>query len=212
MEGYGPIILGVDPARGGKDRTGLVDRQGRRIGGHICERVDFGENIMAIAARVVAIYRDMQPKGGIKKICVDVTGLGAGVYDRLTELLPASVLEPVNFGSQAHDQAKYANRRSEMWDQMRQWFQDQAGVQVPDSDEFQGDVCAPVRERGATHFRSNGQLVLEDKDHIRERLTISPDLGDAAALTFAPDMEVLHREARNRGRVRDNGTTSAWAV
>lgn len=32
---YGPIILGVDPARGGSDKTGLVDRQGRRIGAHV---------------------------------------------------------------------------------------------------------------------------------------------------------------------------------
>jgi hypothetical protein len=41
-----------------------------------------------------------------------------------------------------------------------------AGVQVPDDDEFQGDECAPVSDRGATHFRSNGQLVLEDKGSL----------------------------------------------
>ena len=35
VDGYGPIILGVDPARGGGDKTGIVDRQGRRIGGHL---------------------------------------------------------------------------------------------------------------------------------------------------------------------------------
>jgi hypothetical protein len=29
---------------------------------------------------------------------------------------------------------------------------------------------------------------LEDKDHMRQRLTFSPDLGDAAALTFAVDL------------------------
>jgi len=211
VEGYGPIILGVDPARGGKDKTGIVDRQGRRIGGHICERVDFGENTMAIAARVVAIYRELQPLG-LKKVCIDTTGLGGPIYDRLTELLPSEALEPVNFGSQANNPTKYANRRSEMWDGLREWFQDVAGVQVPDSDDFQGDVCAPIRDRGATHFRSNGQLVLEDKDRIRDRLTISPDLGDGAALTFAPDMDAIYQEARNRGRQRNARTHSAWAA
>ena len=211
VDGYGPIILGVDPARGGADRTGIIDRQGRRLGAHVCERIDHGENTMAIAARVVAIFRDLQPRG-LKKICLDTTGLGGPIYDRLTELLPSQYLEPVNFGSAANNANKYANRRAEMWDMMREWFQDPAGVQVPDLDELQGDLCAPIRDHGATYFRSNGQLVLEDKDHIRKRLKLSPDLGDSAALTFAPDMEVLHREARNRGRVRDNGTTSAWAV
>jgi hypothetical protein len=81
-----------------------------------------------------------------------------------------------------------------MWDLMRQWFDDPAGVQIPDDDALQGDLCAPARGRGATHFRSNGQLVLEDKDHIRERLSFSPDLADAAALTFAIDLGSLRQE------------------
>ena len=38
-------------------------------------------------------------------------------------------------------------------------------------------------------FKSNGQLQLESKDHIKERLTHSPDLGDAAALTFGIEIE-----------------------
>ena len=41
---------------------------------------------------------------------------------------------------------------------------------------------------GATRFDSSGRLILEAKDHIKERLTFSPDLGDAAALTFAVDL------------------------
>ena len=78
--------------------------------------------------------------------------------------------------------------------QARQWFDDPAGVEVPDSDEFQGDVCAPVRGSGATRFDSSGRLILEPKEHIKERLTFSPDLGDAAALTFAVDVTPLNRD------------------
>jgi hypothetical protein len=113
--------------------------------------------------------------------------LGAGLYDRLRELLGSQV-DGVNFGASAWDKQHYSNRRAEIWDQMRQWFDDPAGVQIPDSDEFQGDLCSIIRGQGATRFNSSGQLVLEPKDHVRERLTFSPDLGDAAALTFAIDL------------------------
>jgi hypothetical protein len=75
---------------------------------------------------------------------------------------------------------------------------------VPDDDEFQGDECAPVREKGATHFRSNGQLVLEDKDHIRDRVGFSPDLGDAHALTFAVNMDAMVRYERHRPKENNN--------
>ena len=48
-----------------------------------------------------------------------------------------------------------------------------------------------MRGKGATHFNSAGRLVLESKDHIRERLGFSPDYGDAIALTFAVDYDSL---------------------
>src|SRR5262249_26965049 len=113
--------------------------------------------------------------------------------------------------SEAFEKAKYANRRAEMWDRKRAWYDDPAGVQVPDRDEFQGDECAPIRGPGATHFRSNGQLQLESKEHIIERLGYSPDEGDAAALTFAVDMEALHRAAEASKRRDRSGPASAWA-
>ena len=38
-----------------------------------------------------------------------------------------------------------------------------------------------------TKYDSSGRLLLEPKDHIKQRVGFSPDLGDAAALTFAVD-------------------------
>jgi hypothetical protein len=194
VQPYGPIVLGVDPARGGGDKTGLVDRQGRRLGGHVCKRINHSD-LMAVAGEIQEQARILMPLG-LKKIVVDTTGLGAGLYDRLRELLGSNLVEGVNFAAQAFDREHYANRRAEMWDGMRRWFDDAAGVEVPDSDEFQGDVCAPVRGPGATRFDSSGRLILEPKEHIKERLTFSPDLGDAAALTFAVDVTPLNRDWR----------------
>jgi len=180
---YGPIILGVDPARGGGDKTGIIDRQGRLMGANVAKIIDM-DDLMAVAGEVQKIVKDINPA----KVVIDVTGLGAGLYDRLKETIGDKV-EGVNFGSKAYDHEAYANRRTEMWDELRKWFDDPAGVQVPDRDDLQGDLCAPVRGKGATHFKSNGQLQLESKDHIKERLTHSPDLGDAAALTFGIEID-----------------------
>lgn len=183
--GHGPVILGVDPARGGGDKTGIIDRQGRRLGGNVCKRLD-SHDLMATAGEIQRLARQINPA----KIVIDTTGLGAGLYDRLKELL-GDIVEGVNFAAKAYDHQHYVNRRAEMWDLMRQWFDDPAGVQVPDSDEYQGDLCAIIRGPGATRFNSNNQLVLEPKDHVKERMGFSPDLGDASALTFAVDFSQM---------------------
>lgn len=187
-DAWGPIILGVDPARGGGDKTGLIDRQGRVMGAHCCKRLD-NNDLMATAGQIIHEVRRLYPLG-LQKVVIDTTGLGAGLYDRLREQLGQLILG-VNFGSRAHDPVHFADRRTEIWDGLRQWFRDPAGCQIPDSDDLQGDLCAPVWGKGATQFTSNGALRLESKDHMRERLNFSPDLGDAAALTFSVDTTVL---------------------
>lgn len=184
--GYGPIVLGVDPARGGGDQTGIVSRQGRVLGEHVCKRINL-DDLMAVAGEIQKLVREIKPQ----KIIIDTTGLGAGLYDRLLELLGRDMVEGVNFGSKAFNFQHYANRRVEIWDALCKWFEDEAGVSIPDSDELQGDLCAPASPGtipGGTRFNSNGQLLLEAKDHLKARLTFSPDLGDAAALTFAVDL------------------------
>ncbi len=42
---------------------------------------------------------------------------------------------------EAADQA--INRRAEMWMKTKEWLEDQAGAQIPDSDHLQADACGP---------------------------------------------------------------------
>jgi hypothetical protein len=180
----GPLIIGVDPARGGGDKTGIVDRQGRRVGRLVSEILDFDDTMM-VAGRVAQLIRLHRPAA----VNIDVGGLGAGVFDRLRELGFHQV-NAVNFGSSPlglgpTGDELYENRRAEMWDVMRDWFNDPAGVQIPNNDALHGDLTAPVWGPGQTRHKSNNELVIEPKDKIRERLGFSPDMGDALALTFA---------------------------
>ncbi|KQM58776.1 MULTISPECIES: hypothetical protein [unclassified Sphingomonas] len=199
--GQGPLIIGVDPARGGGDKTGVVSRRGRRIGEVLCDLWDV-DDTMVLAGRIVGLIKLHRPDA----VNIDVGGLGAGVYDRLRELGYREVYA-VNFGSNPigrgpTGQDLYENRRAEMWDTLRDWFNDPAGVQIPDADAVHGDLTAPVWGSGATRHKSNNELVIEPKDAIRKRLGFSPDLGDAMALTFAtPISPALHDDDyEERGR------------
>jgi len=179
----GALIIGVDPARGGRDKTGVIDRIGRKLGHNVCATWDF-DDTMVIAGHVVGLIQKFRPAA----VNIDVGGLGAGVCDRLLELGYGHIVNPINFGSSPigcgpTGDELYDNRRAEMWDIMRDWMAGE--VQIPDLDELHADMTAPVWGKGATRYKSNNELILEPKDSIRERVGFSPDLGDAAALTFA---------------------------
>ena len=203
----GPLIFGIDPARGGGDKTGVVSRQGRSIGTMLCDLWDL-DDTMAIAGRVASLIKLHRPDA----VNIDVGGLGAGVYDRLREL-GYTCVNAINFGSAPHGMGPtgddlYENRRAEMWDLLRDWFNDPAGVQIPDADAVHADLTAPVWGAGATRHKSNNELVLEPKDAIRKRLGFSPDLGDAMALTFAVPIRASHwddEEDERDGRDRNTG-------
>lgn len=191
--GQGPYIIGVDPARGGGDKTGVVDRRGRRVGINLCDLWDI-DDTMVLVGRIVKLIQLHRPDA----VNVDVGGLGAGVVDRLKELGYREV-NAVNFGSSPlglgpTGDEMYENRRAEMWDVMRDWFMDPAGVQIPDADPLHADLCAPVWGAGQTRHKSNNELVIEPKDKIKERLGHSPDLGDAVALTFAVPIRAAEYE------------------
>ncbi len=206
---YGPVVLGVDPARGGSDTFAVIDRQGRRAGGLVCERFRATRDGFANAGRVVQIVKQLRASGAnLKRICVDCSDGGA-VYDILRAQLGTELVQGVMFGERAHQPEHYANRRAEMWDAMRQWLDDPIGVQIPDKDDLQGDLCCTSWGAGLTHQRPNGQLVLEEKAKIKERLKFSPDMGDALALTFAVDFSALNEPVNADGGGHGLGA-DAW--
>ena len=181
-----PLILGVDIARGGRDKTRIVDRRGR-CAGHLVDVTIDSADLMDVTGRVAKEIERHEPDA----VFIDVTGLGAGVYDRLRER-GFRECHAVNFGSKARDADRYSNKRAEIWGRTAEWLRDDGGADIPDDDEWQGSLCAP-----GYSFDSSSRLVLEKKDDIRKRVGFSPDVGDALALTFA---ETIRRPATGRPR------------
>ena len=155
------------------------------MGERISQRMDPGGSVTYVAAQLEAIINRIRPD----MINIDVGSNGAGVYDILVDHGHANV-NAVNFGSNPVSRGPtgddlYFNRRAEMYDWMRQWFDGDLPVQIPDDDSLQGDLTAAQWGPGACRYNTSQELILEEKEAIKKRLGASPDLGDAAALTFA---------------------------
>jgi len=170
---HSPLVIGVDPARGG-DATAFIRREGRVAYGL---EYDYADDLMHVAGKCAVIIRKELPA----KMFIDVGGLGAGVYDRLVELGFGHIVVAVNFGSTKTviDKRKYYNKRAEMWGEMAEWL-DNEPAQIPDTDKMQTDLVTTKRM-----YSSLGQTKLEPKDDVKARIGRSPDGGDALALTFA---------------------------
>ena len=71
-----PIVIGVDPARGGADSTVIVVRQGRDL---VAIKRYSGEDTMTIVGRVIDAMEEYKPVLTV----IDEGGLGYGILDRL---------------------------------------------------------------------------------------------------------------------------------
>jgi|ERR1700761_85896 len=172
VDAYGPLVIGVDPARFGQDRTAIIRRQGRKMFG--LERY-VKKDTMEIVGIVHRIIINESPD----KVFVDIGGLGAGIVDRLHELGHRDLVVGVNSGSTPLDQQLYLNKRSEMWGEFKKWLQDEP-CQIPDNDELHADICSTRYK-----YDSLTRLVMEPKADMKKRGIRSSDCCDAACLTLA---------------------------
>ena len=166
------MVVGVDPSRGG-DRFAIIRRSARKMYGmeSYVGDIDLG--------RAIQILKPILDKERPDRMFIDAGG-GDYIVDRLMEMGYRNVTA-IPFGGSPLNREKYKNRRAEMWGEMAEWLADEnLEVDIPDDDGLQADLCTPQMTRD-----SADRFVLESKDAIRKRGLPSPDLGDAAALTFA---------------------------
>lgn len=164
---YAPRILGIDPARFGDDRSVIFPRQGRMA---FKPTIFHGVDNMTLAAHVSQKIRDWHPDA----VFID-EGNGGGVIDRLRQLQHTVI--GVHFGG-TPTLPRFVNKRTQMWWEMRDWIV--SGGVIPNLPALKQDIAAPTY-----WFDNQDKTVLEPKDDIKKRLKVSPDLGDALALTFA---------------------------
>ncbi|APL94097.1 terminase [Sphingomonas sp. BHC-A] len=177
--GSDPLIYGVDIARFGDDHSTLAKRCGRDAKSRPWKRW-YGADTMTVAGDIALEAQQEHPDA----IFVDVGAMGAGVIDRLRQLLPETPVFEVNFGGKGRDavwannvRVKTKNKRAEMWTSMRTWLEYGA---IPEDQGLADDLTSP--EYG---YDAEQRIELEKKDHMKARGVASPDDADALACTFA---------------------------
>jgi hypothetical protein len=179
-DAFGPLVVGVDPARFGDDRFAIAWRTGRKA--HKIESKAKLDTVQGAhwVKEVIDIDRPV-------RVFVDVGGQGAGVIDILRSWggRYAEAVVPVNFGSEPQGGSRQGkagprNRRAEMWMRVKEWLSQEGGADMPDSDALHADLVGPGYK-----YDINQRLQLESKEDMRRRGIRSPDEGDALALTFA---------------------------
>jgi hypothetical protein len=174
-----PVIFGLDCARFGDDHSTLAIRCGRDARSRPWKRWH-GQDAMTLAGDVALLAQALEPDA----IFVDAGNIGAAVIDRLRQLGAAHVHE-VWFGGRGREalwsgalRVQTANKRSEMWTNMRGWL---AGGAIPDEDMLAADLTGVDYGYAADQV----SILLEKKAHMKARGLASPDDADALALTFA---------------------------
>lgn len=200
LEGIGPLVVGVDPARFGDDRFSVAWRRGRKVLA-VESRTKIG------TTEALAWLKDIIDQHRPIKMFIDAGGGGDRMYDVLVAWGEpyASTVTLVNFGSapltetlvleDGTKRAGPANRRAEMWMRSKEWLEQTGGADLPDLDSLQADACAP----GYTYRTTDQRLVLESKEQLRARGVRSSDEWDAVVLTFAEP--VAERRPRPPPRV-----------
>ena len=170
------VVIGVDVARFGDDKSTIYFRQGRDARSIPAIKLH-GVDTMQLAAKVAEMHRLHRAA----MVCVDEGGIGAGVVDRLKQMgLPVVGVQfagkPLN-AVRLSNGVKVANRRAEMWAIMREWLE---GGAIPDDIELTDDLVGVEYS-----FNVRDEILLEKKEHMKKRGLASPDDGDGLALTFA---------------------------
>lgn len=175
------IAVGIDPSRGGADKTALV----KRYDNWVDEPAAWSGSAVRDGATLAELAR--QEIGNSEPdICIDVNGIGSSAYDHIKTLyrrvIPINVAEASDYRDRS-GKLKMRNKRAEMYWRMRDALDPQYGSEValPPSTELLSDLCSARYEPGVS-----GVLV-EDKDKIKERIGRSPDIGEACMLSLMND-------------------------
>lgn len=184
---YAPVVISVDVAREGDDRSVIGVRQGVML--HeikVFRKLDTTE----LTAQVVYVYNEWKKKGAVQAIFVDGVGIGGGVIDQLRRAGLRHLVWDVQSNAAPTRSKKYMNKRAEMWADCKEWLKI---ASIPDNKELINDLTNPEFEID----ENSGKLKIESKKHMKEsRHLPSSDCADMLVYSFYMPVASEYEESR----------------
>ena len=177
---HGQTAIGVDVARGGKDKTVIA----RRFRNWFAPLIRRHGHETPDGSSVASLVVPLLSAGG--SVAVDAFGVGADAYAMITphtqRVMGVQGTEPTDDETDRAGVLHFVNLRAAMYWRLRDALKPEDGddLALPPDRELLADLTSvrflPLRARG---------IQLESKDDTKKRLGHSPDSGDAVALAFA---------------------------
>lgn len=183
-----PLLMGVDVARFGEDKTVIAFRKGRDA-----QTLPWVKLKKVDTVTIASTAADLALKYNVNAIFVDGNGVGAGVVDNL-RAWGFKVIE-VQAGASPNDQDTYSNKRVEMWALTKEWL---PSGSIPDDPELESDLTSIEYK----YHPVTNKLQLEGKDEMKKRGLASPDVAEALVMTFAQPVARIDGNA-SRHNVRN---------
>jgi phage terminase large subunit len=179
--GDAPRIIGCDVARFGDDSSVLCPRQGIQV-----FPLSKFRNITSTqgAGLVARLWTEWNAHACFID---DTGGFGSGWIDQLRQLGRTPM--GVHFAGEAHNKARYVNKRAEMYFEAVEWIK--RGGALPESPELLAALTA------TTYTFHGDRFLIEPKDQVKRKLGYSPDEADAFVLTFAENVSAPRRGRHN---------------
>ncbi|WP_327088545.1 hypothetical protein OIE66_40555 [Nonomuraea sp. NBC_01738] len=173
-----PVELGVDVG-GGSDETVIRERRGKVAGREWRDHTDRPE---VIAPMVLQAIRET----GATSVKIDSNGVGFGVVGELRNMaargLHSARIYGVNVGEASRYPTRFANLRAEIWWCVGRELSEERGWDLSRMDN--GDTTVAQLLEPQWSLTPKGQVLVEPKDDIIDRLGRSPDNADALLLAF----------------------------
>lgn len=183
------LIMAIDVARFGNDRSCIGYRQGRDFKSRPWKT--FRGLSTTRLAEIAAIEADIHKPDAI---VIEATGPGAGVIDIMRDR--GYKITEVHPGARAHQYDLYLNRRAEYWAEMRDWIYESGCI--PDDPDLFKELTTILYSLD----RHEQRVRLEAKEDMKKRGLDSPDIADMLALTFA--VKIARRDRTHTLNARKN--------
>jgi hypothetical protein len=171
------LSVGVDVARGGKDKTVIAKLYGKwfaPLDKYPGASTPDGPTVAALA---------LPYSNALCGLFVDVIGVGGAVYDALkghARVAGVNFAEGAPMDRDKSGKLKFRNVRAMAYWRLREALDPHTGdgLALPPDPELEADLKA------AKWSLTTGGILIESKEDIQERIGRSPDSGDAVALAY----------------------------